>query len=168
MHLNTGFECKFFIFKITKSSFVNDYPDHKIVLMFSSNLHWDNFLATVGECCGNVAPHCWGPTSGQCSDNIGPQRFTNTGDEQCSNVGPQHCWSQCWSPTLDQHCTKILLCHLRSKMTVIQKFEIWRYLQHQQASLEWKIHIYKHFWEMLPTTAVELMARRWVFKKFPQ
>ncbi len=119
-HSSTGFECKLSIFKITTSSFLNNY-------VFSPNFQCTNAETTFRQCCGNVGPQCCRPT--MMETNIGttfrqhwsPMLHQRWSPMLIPNLVPAlaptlyQCWPailyQCWPPMLYLHwsqcCTNI-------------------------------------------------------------
>ena len=75
---------------------------------------------------------------------------------------------QCCVNDVSMLAPNVVLGCVRSRMAVTFKFEFSTHLQHQQASLHWNNHIYKHSWVILLTTAVELKDRWWILNTFLQ
>ena len=86
---SSGCECKFVIFKITKSSFLNNYA--KIVLLFSPNVQGTDTETAFRQHYMKLWQCYWRPTLGQRSGNVGLQRCSNIGPQCHTNIDPQHC-----------------------------------------------------------------------------
>ena len=135
-------------------------PNPKVVTVMCE--HWlalANVETMFMQLCVNVVPRLY--------FNHNPNVATTLCESWPMSANIETMFRQCCVNFVSMVAPNIVLVCFRSIMTVTFKLEFSTYLQHQQSSLHWNNHNYKHSWIILPTTAVEL-TRWWIFNKFPQ